>query len=162
VGRNRHLDIALVTIGTLVLLAAPGCAREPSDRPVVSRSEAGRTRSPSGVAAAGRDRSLVRLINAVPGAPLTISADGEALFTGIRPGAVTPYREVADNVVTFRLRTAPEGPVIAENEETIADGFRYSLLALPADEGRGIRIRLLRDEVVRTRARSASASSTRP
>jgi hypothetical protein len=116
---------------------------------VVSRSKAGKSVSPSGVDAAHQGQSMVRVLAALPAmSSVLVSADDRDLFGPVRPKQVTPYHQVRDNVVTFRLRSTADSAILAENREQLTDGYRYTVVALPKDDGTGIRLRVLRDEVV--------------
>jgi hypothetical protein len=91
---------------------------------------------------------MVRLVNALPAnQSIDVSGDDRTLFTAVPYKKVTAYVEVKDNQVTFRLRPAAKDSAIADNSEMMADGNRYTIVALPDDKG-GATMRILRDEVV--------------
>jgi hypothetical protein len=130
------------------VLFASACGRSRTEGPVTTRTPEGKSVSPSGAAAADRGKSMVRLVNALPQfQPLTLTADDSTLFTGVAVNAVTPYKEIKDNIVNFKLRGGADS-AIANNHETMADGARYTIVALPDDNGAGARLRVLKDEVV--------------
>src|SRR4029079_12858782 len=76
-----------------------------------------------------------------------VSGDDRTLFSAISYKKVTPYVEVKDNRVTFRLFPAAKDSAITDNSEMMSDGNRYTIVALPDDKG-GATMRILRDEVV--------------
>lgn len=143
----KHLS-HMITVGCSLALVI-GCKGAQTKNPVVTTTDEGQTSaSPAGTEVAGRDRSLVRLVNALPSKHhLDIGGDDRTVFAGVSYKDVTPYIEVGDNVVTFRLRNAGTDSALATNTETMKDGFRYTMVALPDDKG-GARLILLRDEVV--------------
>lgn len=119
-----------------------------SDRPVVTTTGSGAaSTSASGDAASARGKSMVRLINAVPGQALSITGDEAAVFTGVAYKTVTPYVEVKDNVIRFRLRSPGADSNLAENTETLTDGHRYTIVALPGEHGQRT-LHIVHDEVV--------------
>jgi hypothetical protein len=131
---------------------SPGVSREP-DRAQVSR--AGRE-----VAYGGR--SLVRLVNAIPAQnDLAISGGDYTIFSGIAYGSVSPYAVIRDNSVTFRLRAAGSESTLAVNHGSLADGYRYTIVALAGERGEA-RLRILWDDVAadgnRTRIRVVNAA----
>jgi hypothetical protein len=135
------------TAAVAVLLAS-GCGRSRTEGPVTTRTPEGKSVSPSGVAAASEGKSMIRLVNALPDrSPVSLTAGDSALFTGVEAKAVTPYKEIQRNIVDFKLR-GPADSTIANNHETMADGARYTIVALPDDNGAGARLRVLKDEVV--------------
>jgi hypothetical protein len=138
--RSGRVSFAALVIGV------SGCNRPESGAPVVSKTPAGQSRSPSGAQAAHEGKSLVRLVNALPDTPsMSVLVGDSVLFARVLAATVTPYREVRDNSVTIRVRDA-SNRVVAQREETMADGFRYTVIALP--EKTGIELRVLQDEVV--------------
>jgi len=128
----------------LALLAA--CSGAKTEKPVVTNA-ADTTVSASGVDAARRGKSMVRLVNAVPGAAaVDLSADDKSVFTAVAYKAVTPYAEIGDNMVKMKLLGAGGAP-LADNAETMTDGYRYTVVALPKKDG-GVQLKVVRDEVV--------------
>jgi hypothetical protein len=134
---------ALLAIGV-----SASCKGARTDRPVATNAGGDTTVSPSGDQAAGAGRSMVRLVNALPAnQSIDVSGDDRTLFSAISYKKVTPYVEVKDNRVTFRLFPAAKDSAIADNSEMMSDGNRYTIVALPDDKG-GATMRILRDEVV--------------
>ncbi|MEO8448911.1 MAG: DUF4397 domain-containing protein [Gemmatimonadota bacterium] len=128
----------------LALLAA--CSGAKTDKPVVTNA-ADTTVSASGVDAARRGKSMIRLVNAVPGAAaVDLTADDKSVFTAVAYKSVTPYAEIGDNMVKMKLQGAGGAP-LAENSETMTDGYRYTVVALPKKDS-GVELKVVRDEVV--------------
>lgn len=134
--------------GAAVMLAA-GCAGGKTDRPVVTTKDNGQTSSsPAGTDIARQGKTLVRLVNALPSkTAVDVSGDDRTLFIATPYRTVTSYQEIGDNVVTFRLRAAGTDGVLTDNQETMRDGGRYTVVAYPNDKGQP-QLRILRDELV--------------
>ena len=136
-----------IATGLAVALAA-GCGGGKTDRPVATNSDGSSSASPAGTDVAKQGKSLVRLVNALPAKQdVDVSGDDRMVFSGVEYKKVTPYAEMRDNLVTFRLRPAGRDSVLADNHETLTDGYRYTIVALPGEHGEP-RMRILRDEVV--------------
>lgn len=137
----------VIAVGCSLALGI-GCRGARTEDPVVTRKDDGKaSASPSGTEVAGRDRSLVRLVNALPSKRrLDVGGDERTVFAGVSYKDVTPYVEVGVNVVTFRLRYAGSDSALVSNSETMTDGYRYTMVALRDDRGLA-RLILLRDEV---------------
>jgi len=141
--RTMTFMTALVAIGL-----SASCKGARTDRPVATNAGGDTTLSPSGDSAAGQGRSMVRLVNALPAnQSIDVSGDDRTIFSAVSYKKVTPYVEVKDNRVTFKLFPAAKDSSIADNSEMMADGNRYTIVALPDDKG-GATMRILRDEVV--------------
>ena len=95
--------------------------------------------------------SMVRLVNAAPSdAAVDVFADDTPVFSGVAYKAVTPYQNFKDNLVTLALR--PTGAAagdttepLAENREMLANGDRYTVVVLPADEDGKPTLRVLEE-----------------
>ena len=99
---------ALLAIGV-----SASCKGARTDRPVATNAGGDTTVSPSGDQAAGAGRSMVRLVNALPAnQSIDVSGDDRTLFSAISYKKVTPYVEVKDNRVTFRLFPAAKDSAI--------------------------------------------------
>jgi len=143
-GLNRALGVG----GRLALLLALACTGTKTEEPVVSTAGGKSDVSEAGVSAARRGKSLVRLVNAVPGdRSIDLSGDDRTVFFDVGYKTVTPYTEIGDNVVKFRLRPGGTDSIWADNTETLINGNRYTVVVLPTREG-GARIVVLTDEVV--------------
>lgn len=136
------------TGGWPALLLALACTGTKTDEPVVSTAGGKTEVSEAGTSVARRGKSLVRLINAMPGdRTIDLSGDDRTVFYDVGYRTVTPYTEIGDNVVQFRLRPGGIDSVWADNTETLINGNRYTIVVLPTREG-GARIVVLTDEVV--------------
>jgi hypothetical protein len=136
-----------LSFGTAALVLA---ACNASSRPVTTKSDQGTSKSPTGEAAADRDMSLVRVINATDGAAITLLADDKPLFDAVAPEQVTPYKEIKENMVTFKVQgdmPAPATSEQAKNREALVDGQRYTAVVLPAAKGAVPELRVVRDEL---------------
>jgi hypothetical protein len=95
--------------------------------------------------------SMVRLVNAAPSdVAVDVYADDTPAFSGVAYKAVTPYQTFKDNLVTLALRPAgsPAGDStepLDENREMLANGDRYTVVVLPADEGGKPTLRVLEE-----------------
>jgi hypothetical protein len=134
---------ALLAIGL-----SASCKGAKTDKPVATDANGNITVSPSGDAAAKEGKSMVRLVNALPNSKaIDVAGDDRTLFTAVGYKTVTPYVEVRDNQIDFKLMHATKDSSVAGNSEMMADGNRYTIVALPDDKG-GATMRILRDEVV--------------
>jgi hypothetical protein len=154
---NRTNRSAVLALTLCAAASAAACKGDRIDdrQGIETTTSEGRLSSPSGEVAKERGVSLVRMINALPtGGATSVTADDRALFSSVDFRTVTPYAEVTDNIARFRLQGTGRDTSIASNNEIMLDGSRYTLLALPEDDG-GVRLRVLRDEFVvdSTRAR---------
>lgn len=132
----------------LVLVMGSACSGARTERPVVTRADGDSTTSPSGTQVASQGKSLVRLVNALSSKQrISVSGDDLAVFVDVGYKAVTGYHELTDNLITFRLRLPAADSVLSENRETLTDGSRYTIVALPGKHG-APSMRILRDEVV--------------
>ena len=132
--------------GFAVLLLA-GCAGAKTKEPVVSTTGGGKTTSESGTAAATRGKSLVRFVNAVPDQSLDLTTEDRATFIDVGFMSVTPYTEIGDNLVKFRVRAANGDSVLAVNTEAMGDGYRYTVVAMPNTDGT-LTVHVIRDELI--------------
>ena len=146
----------------LALVATVACGGAKTENPVVTSRGGDSVASPSGTQMAKEGKSLVRLVNAIPGKnAIDISGADRTVFTAIGYQGVTSYAEIRDNRVDFRLRSAGTDSALATNHEMMTDGYRYTIVALPGEKGEPL-MRILRDEVVpdsgKTRIRVINAS----
>jgi hypothetical protein len=94
------------------------------------------------------ETSLVRVIHAIPGGSAAdVYADEVKVFSALEYKTVSVYRRVADNQVTFKLRTAGQpGEPIAENHKTLSDGSSYTVVVMPGERGKAAELKVLTDE----------------
>lgn len=135
--------------GTLLSLAlVAGCTGNRTKEPVVTKTADKTAVSEAGTTAAKRGKSLVRVVNAVPGdSSIDITADDRTVFFEVGYKTATPYTEIGDNVVKFQVRRAGAMEVTADNTETLTNGNRYTIIARPDKDG-GIKLSILKDDIV--------------
>jgi len=144
---SKHIAI----LSTACLLAAVGCGGgAQTDKPVATTTSRGTTTSPSGDATDARGTSQVRLVSALPAAQrLDLASDDKVVFSSVPYKTVTPYKELTDNAAKFSIRSpGASTSSLADNNEAMADGHRYTLVALPDEKGKGAQLKAFRDEVV--------------
>ncbi|MEO7520998.1 MAG: DUF4397 domain-containing protein [Gemmatimonas sp.] len=146
--RTTRMTAAMST-AALILAGAVACSGDKKEDAAVQTTTAGgKDVSPSAGAADAKKVSMVRMINALPTmSDVMVTADDNALFSGVNYKAVTDYVELRDNVTRFRLKNAKSDTTIASNNEMMMDGSRYTVVALPEKDG-GVRLRVLHDEIV--------------
>jgi hypothetical protein len=137
-----------IALTGLTLAMTMACAGAKTDRPVVTNGDGTSQASPSGTEMAKEGKSLVRLVNAIPAKQgIDVSGGDRTVFTDIGYKSVTPYAEIRNNMVKFRLRATGSDSALANNSEAMTDGYRYTIVALPGEKGEP-QMRVLRDEVV--------------
>jgi hypothetical protein len=142
---------SIAVLGTACLLAAAGCGGgAQTDKPVTTTTNRGATTSPSGDAADARGTSQVRLVSALPATQrIDLASENGVVFSAVPYKSVTPYKELTDNAARFSIRSAgASSETLADNNEAMADGHRYTLVALPEEKGKGAQLKAFRDEVV--------------
>jgi hypothetical protein len=153
---SRFKEAMTMRIASMTLMVAAvalaGCNPSKTRAPVTTTDKSGSTTTPSGEVAAKRGQSMVRFVNALPGAPnVAMNSGDSALFANVKYKTVTEYRPVGDNTADFRLLTsaikAGEKPA-AENHEALSDGGRYTVVAYPEKDGSGANLKVVRDELV--------------
>jgi hypothetical protein len=140
----RHLRASGACLA-LVILA--GCAGAKTKDAVVSSTREGKTTSESGDSAAKRGKSLVRFVNGVPDQALDLTTEDRATFVNVGFKDVTPYTEIGDNLVKFRVRANDGDSVLATNTETMLDGHRYTVIAMQKEDGK-LDVKVVRDDVL--------------
>jgi hypothetical protein len=91
--------------------------------------------------------SMVRMVNALPNMDgLQVTSDDRAVFSGVDYKAVTQYQQIDETFARFRLQSGNSDTTIATNNELLIDGSRYTIVALPQEDG-GVRLRVLKDEL---------------
>jgi Domain of unknown function (DUF4397) len=124
----------------MVVLFAMACATE-SDRtePVTTTTDKGTSSAPPAKEAEKRDRSLVRLVQALPDFERLDAFVGENKeFPNVTYKTVTQYKEVPDTQEQFAIRPAGQDSAqpIAQNREGIRGGDHYTAIAMPATDGK--------------------------
>jgi len=146
--------MALFTAAFLAAIAmmATGCSQETKQtQPVETRtSEGGRSKAPPASEAAEHDLALVRVVHAIPGGDKAdLFAGDQAVFTDVEYKAVTPYRELPEDRTTFRLRPAGQDTAapLAEDDEGLAGGKHYTVVALAGDKDKPASLKVLSDDL---------------
>lgn len=132
--------------GGLVFLA--GACKGSRDTGAVSTKTAeGTSTAPAADLAESKDVALVRVVNAIPaGGPVTILAGDSTAFSGVGYKTATPFREIRDDQLKFKLGSA-EHP-LAENRENLSGGGHYTIVAMPDAGGADKRnLRVLEDDL---------------
>ena len=142
---NRSFQL-LVAAATVVVTGA--CQKDSSPIKTTSTGETN-VSSPSDSMAA-RGHSLVRVVNAVTsGGDVTVQISDQPLFRDVKPGSVTDYREITNNLADFSVRAAgtADGFMIAEKERLLLDGNRYTVFLIAEDMSKSS-LRVVRDDVI--------------
>ena len=143
---SKHIAV----VGMACLLAAGCGGGAQTDRPVATTTSRGTSTSPSGDVTDDRGTSQVRLVSALPAAQrIDLASEKGVVFSAVPYKTVTPYKELTDNAAKFSIRSAgASSEPLAENNEAMADGHRFTLVALPEEKGKGAQLKAFRDEVV--------------
>jgi hypothetical protein len=146
----RTMTRTTALLGAALLAAA--CGGERRDAAVSTTTDRGTTASPSREASDAMGTTQVRLVSALPAATrVDLASDDRVVFSAVPYRTVTPFQDVEGNIERFTLRAAGAAPtgeaVLADNREAMADGSRYTIVALPADGGTGAQLRVLKDEL---------------
>jgi hypothetical protein len=148
----KNPSFVVVAVAALATAAGMSCSREAKQTEAArTTTEQGTSVAPPAKEAAERDAALVRAVNAAP-QTTDIYADDLKLFSNLEYKTVTPYKEIRDNEVTFKLEapgsTTASDPM-ARNQEMLMDGRHYTVVALPnADQKKPADLRVLSDELV--------------
>lgn len=128
---HKQMKLGLFLLAALFLAAA--CSSESKQtQPVVSTTDSGSSTAAPAKEAAQRNNALVRVINTTPKA-VDVFANDQKTFEAVAFKQVTPYKELSDTGLTFRVRQAgmdSEQP-IAENSEGVSGGKHYTVLIVP-------------------------------
>jgi len=140
---NRSFQLLLAA----AVVVTGACQKDSSPIKTTSSGEPN-VSSPSDSMAA-RGHSLVRIVNAVSGGDVSVQIGQLPLFNDVKPGSVTDYREIANNLADFTAHAAgsPENVVIAEQERLLRDGNRYTVFLIPEDVSKRS-LRVVRDDVI--------------
>lgn len=130
-------------VSALALATMVACTADDATPTADSGVGEGRLELPNAVTA---KTSLVRMVNALPDANgLTVTSENRSVFSGVDYKAVTQYQDIDETLVRFRLRAGERDTTIATNNEILIDGSRYTVIALPENDG-GVRLRVLKDD----------------
>ncbi len=141
----RGLCTGLLAGGAVLLASA--CKDNRDTGAVSTRTAEGTSEAPAADMVENRDVALVRVINAIPGGgPVAILAGDSAAFSGVAYKTATPFREIRDNRLNFKLGSADKP--LAENRENLAGGGHYTIIAMPDAGGAEKRnLRVLDDDL---------------
>jgi Domain of unknown function (DUF4397) len=142
----RSLIILILGLAMLI-----GCSREAQEnRPVRTTTEQGTSGAPPAKQSAERDKALVRVVHAMATGPtVDVFADETLAFSNVTYKTVTPYNELPDDRLTFRVRAAAGGVTtkpLAENSEMLLGGRHYTVIPMEDDAGK-ITVRVLADDL---------------
>lgn len=141
---NEH-RISGAAMLAAILMSACGPSR--TDAPVETMGPDGRGVSAAGTDAADRGNTMVRMVNAVPGAAsVELTASGEVLFSAVGYKTVTDYVELDNNTPMLELKASGVDSTMAGNSELVMDGARYTILAARGEDGK-VSLHVVRDEV---------------
>jgi hypothetical protein len=140
---------------TAVVAAAAmmmGCSQEARQtEPAQTRTGDGTSVAPPASVAAEHDQALVRVVYAIPGGDKADFFAGDlVVFPEVEYKVVTPYRELPDDRITFRLRPAGQdtAPPLAENNEGLSGGRHYTVIALPGELEEPATLKVVNDDLV--------------
>jgi hypothetical protein len=141
----RALYTGLLAGGAVFVVGA--CKDNRDTGAVSTKTAEGTSAAPASDMAENRDVALVRVINAIPaGGLVTILAGDSAAFSGVAYKTATPFREIRDDRLNFKLGSA-ENP-LAENRENLSGGGHYTIVAMPDAGGAEKRnLRVLEDDL---------------
>ena len=142
-----RIRMTTLALGATVFAGCGGTKASDTAAVTTTRSDSSASVSPSSDAAKERGTSMVRFVNAVPlSGELDVMTDSVTLFSKVEYGSVTAYREVRDNINAFVLRPKGRDPQLIGNTETMRDGGRYTVVALPDRDG-GTTLRVMKDDL---------------
>jgi hypothetical protein len=145
---TKNLPIVLALAAAV---ATGACNRDADKHPIASDTPSGASQAPPAAAANERDQALVRVVNAIPGAPgVDITAGKLPVATELAYGSVTPYKPVPAANDNFEVKAAgkPDGAVLAENNEQIMSGKHYTAIAFPGKENDRVDLQVVTDDIV--------------
>ena len=141
--KSIHTLLALTTMAVAV-----ACKKD--DAVIKTTSEGEANLSASADSAEARGHSMVRVINAGSGGHhVALHLADALLFDSVKAASVTDYREVAANLAKFAVREAgtSDTSALAENDQILMDGNRYSVFLIAEDLSRNT-LRIVKDDVI--------------
>jgi hypothetical protein len=145
-----------LVVALLALISA--CSKEAQQtQSVTTKTDSGSSTAPPAKEADQRNMALVRVINTVPGNPaVDIYADDQKIFGPVSFKMVTPYKELREKQIAFRVRTMGQdtSQPLAEESQTLSGGRHYTVLVMP-DTNNRISVRVINDNLVPTSADKA-------
>jgi uncharacterized protein DUF4397 len=146
----RHNRFLVAGAALLAASAWSSCRSEANrNEPVRTSTEGGTTTAPPASSVSERDASLVRVVQAIPAhTPANVYADDLNAFPNLDYKTVTPYKELRDNEVTFKVELAGQTPPPADKEnELLMDGRHYTVVAMPGEKDQPAQLKVLSDEI---------------
>ena len=132
----------------VILATAAACNETRKTGTVTSREGEKTTSAPPAEAVEERDNALVRVVNAIPGEPVTIWAGDSAAFSSVAYKSATGFKEIPDDRFDFEIRASAGSEALAHNREKLKDGGHYTIVALPAENNQKERnLRVLDDDL---------------
>lgn len=141
--RTTHFAVAVVTVAIV-----GACTKD--DTMVKTASGTDTTISASADSASARGHSMVRFVNVGnTGKDVALQVGDQTLFESVKLSSVTDYREVDANLAKFSARAAgaADTTALAQNDEVLADGNRYTVFLMAEDLSRNT-VRVIQDEVI--------------
>ena len=124
-----------------IALAVVGCDEGRDSGTVTARADVEQQSAPESYAAS------VRVVNAIPGGPVTVWAGDSVVFRRVRYRQATAYREIPDELFDFQIKRSPLATPLAQSRENLQYGARFTLVALPSAGGTDKRnLRVLEDD----------------
>jgi hypothetical protein len=142
---NRSLQ---VFVAATVVVSLAACEKE--NLPIKTTSTGETNVSSPADSVAERGHSLVRVVNAVTGGKdVAVELGDQTLFSGVKVGSVTDYRETSSNLASFSVKApgAVLGSMLAQTDQILLDGMRYTVFLVAEDVSKNT-LRVVRDEVI--------------
>jgi hypothetical protein len=142
----------IYAVAALVMAVTLACGDRGAEQAVTTTSESGSSTAPPASEAESRDHALVRVIHAIPDHDTADIFTGEnKAFPNVTFKMVTAYKEVPGEPTVFRLHPAAHtSTALVEISETLAKGRRYTVIALPANNGAEADIQVVEDRMTGT------------
>ena len=139
-----------ILVAVAVVLAA--CAKDAqTDEQIGTKTAGGEvSTSMSGDAADKKGMALVRVVNAVPALKgLTVRSDDTHSLPSVDYKKVSAYQPIDNHWVKFEVGDQPTGSFapMETNRELLTDGYRYTMVVMPSNDGNGYTSRIVRDEL---------------
>ncbi len=126
---------ATLTMSAAAILGLAACSST-TTQPSQSSSNGSTSTAPSGTAAKGQDKALVRFLNATPD-PKDLSFGETPAFSNIAPLAASSYAELPAERREFKLYAAGSdtGTPLATNNDSPFAGKHYTIVAMNGPDG---------------------------
>src|SRR5262249_18610448 len=143
-GKERIMNsrkVFSLSVGTALVFMAACASDSQGPEPVTTTTDKGASTAPPAKEAGKADKALVRVANALPGAPPVDVFIGDAKeFNNVAYKAVTPYKETPDVQKQFAIKPAGKesSQPLAQNTEGISGGDHYTAIAMLNPDGQAI------------------------